>query len=96
MCGGSDKQETDRGLRCQTESCTESDGQTVGTADRLAVGVSLLTRPDSFHASSSDREREDRVRFRAFDVRVALSFEGTAHSASVCFFKLRLTEVNSQ
>lgn len=54
-------------------------GQTVGTADRLAVGVSPLTRPDSFHAGSCDSEREDRVGFRAFDVGVALAFEGAAH-----------------
>lgn len=64
-----------------------ADSQTVGTADRLAVGVSPLTRPDSFHAGSCDSEREDWVRFRMFDVGVALAFEGTARFASVCFFK---------
>lgn len=57
-------------------------GRTVGTADRLAVGVSLLTRPDSFHAGSCDSEREDRVTFRPF----AVPFEGTARFACVCFF----------
>lgn len=82
------------GLRCQTESCTDQPtvrqpgGQTVGTADRLAVGVSPLMRSDSFHAGSCDSEREDRVRFRLFDVGVVFAFEVTAHFASVCFFKL--------
>lgn len=65
----------------------QSGGRTVGTADRLAVGVSPLTRPDSFHAGSCDSEREDRVRFRLFDVGVPLVFEGPARSARVCFFK---------
>lgn len=64
-----------------------ADSQAVGTADRLAVGVFLLTRPDSFHAGSCDSEREDWVQFTAFDVGVALAFEGTAHFSSVCFFK---------
>lgn len=52
-----------------------ADSQTVGPADRLAVGVSPLTRPDSFHAGSCGSEREDRTRSRPFDVRVALVFE---------------------
>ncbi len=104
VCGEADKQEagdrqSDRGLRCQTESCTEQPtvrqrgGQTGGTADRLAVGVSPLTRPDSFHAGSCSSEREDRLRFRLFDVGVALAFEGTAHSASVCFCCISLSEL---
>lgn len=59
----------------------------VGTADRLAVGVSPLTRPDSFHGGSCGSEREDGVRVRPFDVGVALAFEATARFASVCFFK---------
>lgn len=62
------------------------DSQTVGTADRLAVGVSPLTRPDSFHAGSCHCEREDWVRLGAFDVGVALVFEVAAHFAPVCFF----------
>ena len=77
--------QSDGGLRCQTESCT--DQPTVGTADKLAVGVSPLTRPDSFHADSCNGEREDRVRLRVFDVGVVLVFEGTAYFASVCSFK---------
>lgn len=62
------------------------DSQTVGTADRLAVGVSPLTRPDSFHADSCHCEREDWVRLGAFDVGVALVFDVAAHFAPVCFF----------
>lgn len=59
---------------------------TAGTADRLAVGVPPLTRPDSFHAGSCDSESEDRVRLKAFDVGVALEFEVTAHFSSVWIF----------
>lgn len=62
-------------------------GRTVRTADRLAVVVSQLTRPDSFHAGSCDSEREDWVRFRLFDVRVAFVFEDSARIARVCFCK---------
>lgn len=62
-------------------------GRTVTTADRLAVAVSQLTRPDSFHAGSCDSEREDWVRFRLFEVRVALVFEDSAGIAHVCFCK---------
>ena len=103
VCWGADKQKSGdsqtegwdvRQKAAQTSR--QSGGQTVGTADRLAVGFSLLTRPDSFHAGSCDSEREDWVRFRLFDVGVALAFEGTAHFACVCFFKpccVRLTEL---
>lgn len=56
----------------QADRARQPGGQFVRTADRLAVGVSPLTRPDSFHAGSCDREREDWVRFRLFDVGVAL------------------------
>lgn len=84
------------GRRCQTGSHAErSDSlavRTVGTADRLAVGVSPLTRPDSFHAGSCDGEREDRVRFGAFDVRVALAFEGTAHFRLCLLFEALLCQ----
>lgn len=68
-------------------------GRTVGTADRLAVGVSQLTRPDSFHAGSCDSEREDWVRFSLFDVGVAFVFEDSARIARVCFCKPRWVSV---
>ena len=61
------------------------------------MDVSPLTRPDSFHAGSCNSEREDRVRFRVFDVRVVLAFEGTAHFGSVYIFKsccVRLAEAD--
>lgn len=45
-----------------------SGGGAAGPADRLAVGVSALTKPDSFHAGSCDSEREDQRRLGAFDV----------------------------
>lgn len=45
-----------------------ADRQTVGTADRPAVGVSPLTRPDSFRAGSCHSERADRLRFGVFDL----------------------------
>lgn len=70
----------------------QSGGRTVGTADRLAVGVSPLTRPDSFHAGSCDGEREDRVRFRPFDVGVPLAFEGTAHFRLCLLFEALLCQ----
>lgn len=62
-------------------------GGFVRTADRLAVGVSQLTRPDSFHAGSRGSQRQDQVRFRLFDVAVAFVFEGGAQLARVCFWK---------
>lgn len=71
----------------QADRVRQPGGQFVRTADRLAVGVSQLTRPDSFHAGSCDSEREDWVRFRLFDVGVALVFEDSAQLARVCFSK---------
>lgn len=78
MCSGVDEQgagdrQSDGDLKCHADS------RTVGMADRLAVGVSPLTRPDSFHAGTCRSEREDRVRLGAFDVGVALAFEVAAH-----------------
>lgn len=61
------------------------------TADRLAVGVSPLTRPDSFHGGSGDGERQDWVGFTAFDVGWHRHLK-----ASVCFSKpccVRLAEL---
>lgn len=50
------------------------------------MGVSPLTRPDSFNAGSCRSEREDRVTAEAFDVRVMLGFEDTAHSLPLFAF----------
>ncbi|KAM7398375.1 hypothetical protein PAMA_006331 [Pampus argenteus] len=62
VCGGAVKQTVRRRVEMSDGKLHRpADSQTVGTADRLAVGVSPLTRPDSFHAGSCDSEREDRV-----------------------------------
>lgn len=61
------------------ERVRQPGGARVRPADRLAVGVSGLTRPDSFHAGSCDGEKGgDRARLGLFDAGVASLFEASA------------------
>lgn len=86
-CLGRLDQQTEVGDVGEAHRARQPGGEFVRTADRLAVGVSRLTRPDSFHAGSCNSEREDWVRFRLFDVGVAFAFEDSAQLARVCFWK---------